>query len=112
MIKLLAVGFLKLETEKEQYLKISYGSREHTQKNLHFEEGTNTNLKPICTVLAFIGLVLLYCALALVYTFFCSKDSTWNPYEQAKKVLQTFRFRVQFQNSHVPIVNDYADTEF
>ena len=44
--------------------------------------------------------------------FFCSKDSTWNPYEQAKTVLQSFRFRVQFQNSHVPIVNDYADTEF
>ena len=41
---------------------------------------------------------------------FCSKDSTWAPYEPAKTVSRTFSFSRRFSIFDVHIVNDYDDT--
>ena len=43
--------------------------------------------------------------------FFCLKDSTWVPYEQAKTVSRTFSFLQRYSRKPcVSIVNNYADT--
>ena len=43
--------------------------------------------------------------------FFCLKDSTWAPYEQAKTVSRTFSFSRRYsRKTCVRVVNKYADT--
>ena len=45
------------------------------------------------------------------HLFFCFKDSTWAPYEQAKRFRKLFRFCEDIRGKRVSTcVNDYADT--
>ena len=45
------------------------------------------------------------------WPFFCLKDSTWAPYEQAKTVSWTISFSQRYsRKTGVCVVNDYADT--